>query len=147
MTIDKRGEWWVGDDVADLQEYLNELRIGGYAIDAFRASKCRCGSSAFLLDADRDEGAAKRTCSACVAVGFIGDSDEYFEPENAERFACTECSTQTCNIGVGFSLYKPPEPDVRWLSVGVRCASCGVLGCFVDWKVGGGNGAEFLEKV
>jgi len=146
MTIDTSGKWWVGDAPEDIEAYLKELKPEGYEIDRFKLARCACGVSAFLLDIDDEEGAAKHACATCKTVGFIGDSDHYFATAT-QSFSC-ECGNGECNVGVGFSLYEPDKSfDVRWLSVGVRCTRCGILGCIVDWKVGGGNDADFLNKV
>jgi hypothetical protein len=146
MTIDTSGKWWVGSAPADIEEYLKAFKAEGYEVDRFKLARCECGEDRFRLDVDDDEGAARRVCPACNTVGFVGDSDRYFA-NTTESFKCIECGASTCNVGVGFSLYASDSADVRWLSVGVRCSQCGVLGCIVDWKVGGGNEPDFLEKV
>lgn len=148
MTIDTSGKWWVGSEPGDLEDYLKAFKADGHDVDHFKLAICNCGERTFRLDVDNDEGAARRVCS-CGAIGFIGDSDKYFA-KTTQSYLCVECGTSTCNVGVGFSLYEADEistTDVRWLSVGVRCSTCGVLGCIVDWKVGGGNEPDFLEKV
>jgi hypothetical protein len=147
MAIDKSGTWWVGGGVDDLDEYLRELKVEGYDVDVFRRSACECGGLVFRLGVDQDEGAARLTCTACSKVRYIGDSEQYFVPENVEPYECVECHGDTCNVGVGFSLYEATSTDVRWLSLGVRCPTCGILGCIVDWKVGGGNEPDFLDRV
>ena len=36
-------------------------------------------------------------------------------------------------IGIGISIGQSKD-WVRWMSVGLRCAKCGLLGSPVDWK-------------
>ncbi|MBN8608730.1 MAG: hypothetical protein J0L81_17565 [Caulobacterales bacterium] len=146
MTIDTSGKWWVGSEPADVEEYLKAFKAEGYDVDRFKLARCQCKAESFHLAIDDDEGAARRTCSACGAEGFIGDSGKYFA-NTTQSYECVECHSLTCNVGVGFSLYELNNTDVRWLSVGVRCSQCGVLGCMIDWKVGGGNDPDFLERV
>jgi hypothetical protein len=145
MAIDTSGKWWVGTEPSDIEEYLKAFKAEGYDVDRFKLSRCQCGQDHFRLEIDDDEGAAKRTCPSCGAVAFIGDSDRYFA-NTTQSFKCVECAASECNVGVGFSLYEADGADVRWLSVGARCVGCGVLGCMVDWKVGGGNEPDFLER-
>jgi hypothetical protein len=148
MTIDKTGKWWVGTEPADTTEYLIAYQAEGYAIGETRVCQCRCGSVAFLLQADPDEGCAQRTCAACGAKHFICDSAEYWDEADPRRWACTECGNQECNLGVGFSFYEPEDQrrDVRWISVGHRCTKCGTLGSFVDWKIGYGPSDQLLSQ-
>jgi hypothetical protein len=51
-----------------------------------------------------------------------------------ERFKCVTCKSDIANVGVVFALYED-RGAIHWLYVGERCASCGVLGSMVDWKV------------
>jgi hypothetical protein len=146
VTIDTSGEWWVGDRPEDLEEYLKALSVEGYPVDAFRLSVCRCGENRFHVHADRGEGACQRVCTACSEKHFICDSEEYWAGEEVTNFECNVCKSTTANVGVGFSLYDMVGMDVRWLSVGVRCEKCGVLGCIVDWKVALSGTRHLLDE-
>ena len=85
MTIDKTGKWWVGTDPADTTEYLVGYQAEGYTVDETRICRCPCGSVGFLLEADTDEGCARRTCSACGAKHFICDSAEYWNEADPKQ--------------------------------------------------------------
>jgi hypothetical protein len=65
VAIDTSGKCWVGSEAADIEEYLKAYNAEGYEVRATRLCKCRCGSTAFELEADRDEGCAQRTCTVC----------------------------------------------------------------------------------
>jgi len=150
MTIDTSGEWWVGTAADDIREYLRAYEAEGYPVHETRMCRCGCGSDEFAVEADQDEGCAMRICVRCAAAHPICDSAEYWDEAEPERWECTECGSTTCNVGVGFSLYEPEEgnkPDVRWISVGLRCTGCGTLGSFVDWKVGYGPSYQLLDQV
>ena len=149
MTIDMSGRWWVGSEPRDARIYLIAYRAEGYPIHETRLCECPCGSIEFELFADRDEGVAKRLC-ACGREHLICDSQDVWDEAQSEKWSCTECGYEKCNVAVAFSLYEPDKPgqerDVHWISVGNRCANCGTLGCFVDWKVGWGPSHGLLEQ-
>ncbi len=146
MGIDTSGKWWVGSRPGDIRAFLEAYTRDAYFSDVFRLSRCACDSSAFYLEADDDEGAAKRTCTRCEAEHFICDSEAYWKEARPEKWACVECGSLICNIGVGFSLYAD-KAAIRWLYIGVRCTECGVLGCFAGWKIGYEPSLQLMDKV
>jgi hypothetical protein len=133
MSIDKSAKWWVGTSAEDIKEYLEAYSADNYKASVFRLATCSCSHDAFHLLADDDEGCAKRICTSCGREQFICDSDEYWTAASPEEWKCIECGSTKTNIGVGFSLYE--DGEIRWLYVGVRCATCGILGCFAGWKI------------
>ena len=150
MAIDTSGKWWTGTNAGDIKDYLEAYEAEGYAVDETRICKCSCGSDQFELEADREEGVSQRSCCSCSAKHLICDSDEFWSDAHPTRWKCTECGCETCNLGVGFSLYDSEgggDRDVRWISVGMRCTKCGTLGSYVDWKVGYGPSYHLLSKV
>ncbi len=86
----------------------------------------------FTLEADSDEGGARRTCTSCRLVRFIADSADYWEDAEPEEVQCP-CGEDTFEPGVAFALRA--NGDVRWITVGVRCVACAVLGAPVVWKI------------
>ena len=147
MAIDRSGKWWVGDRPEDIGEYLKAYSSNGYEVHEFRLSKCACGCVEFQLEADDDEGVARRTCASCKESRYICDSGEYWHEADPEPWKCVECDSGRANVGVGFSLYVDDLTAVRWLYVGERCARCGVLGCFAGWKVALSNALHLLNEV
>jgi len=145
MTIDASGKWWVGTAPEDVGPYLEAYASEGYTVDEFRLSRCGCGSDVFRLQADDEEGCAQRECASCGARHFICGSAEFWDEASPETFICLECQSDTCNVGVGYSLY-PEKNAVKWLYVGERCVKCGVLGCFAGWKVGYEPSLQLLEQ-
>lgn len=144
--IDTSGKWWTGDSAEDIREYLVAYTADSYPVHEFRVARCSCGSLDFALEAGDDEGVARRRCAACGQQHFICDSDEYWEDAEPEQWECVECGSTRTNVGVGFSLY-PEDGEVRWLYVGYRCSSCGVLGCFAGWKVAYAPSRHLFDKV
>lgn len=135
MGIDSSGKWWKGTEPSDVRGFLEAYATDEHAVHDFRLARCTCGSDAFHLEADEDEGVARRKCASCGVPHFIGDSEEFWDDAEPASWKCVECSSESTNVGVGFSFYQGAK-GIHWLYVGVRCASCGILGCFAEWKVG-----------
>lgn len=145
MSIDTSGQWWIGTEASDIREFLVAYAADDYPVHEFTLAKCSCGSDVFNLEADDDEGVAKRTCVGCNSERFICDSEEFYTDAEPEELVCIECGSRQTNIGVGFSLYD--DGNVRWLHVGVRCVGCGVLGCFTGWKVAYSPSQDLIKRV
>jgi hypothetical protein len=148
MTIDTSGKWWVGDSPEDLDEYLQAYTSDSYQSKVFRLARCACGSEVFELEADDEEGVARRTCVACRRVHYICESDEYLEDARPKKWRCVVgCRSTQANVGVGFAVYDDDPTGIKWLYVGERCAKCGVLGCFAGWKVAESDALHLMDKV
>jgi hypothetical protein len=147
VAIDTSGEWWVGDRPEDIGEFLTAYASDGYEVHEFRLAQCVCGSVEFELEADDNEGVARRTCASCGSAHHICDSAEYWNEANPETWKCVECGSKHANVGVGFSLYDDDSTAIRWLYVGERCARWGVLGCFAGWKVGMSGVLHLINEV
>lgn len=145
MAIDTTGKWWTGSEPEDIQEYLEAYSQEGYPVDKFRLAVCGCGSKEFILEADLDEGVAKRICVSCKKEHFICDSEENLDGAKLKKKKCPVCKHKELNIGIGFVLYKE-EDGVKWLYLGSRCPKCKALGCFGDWKIGYGPSKDIMEK-
>jgi hypothetical protein len=146
MAIDKSKKWWTGDEPDDLREYLGLFSEDSYPITEFRLATCTCGCKEFSLDADAEEGAARRVCKSCASRRFICDSAEFWEGSEPEGWKCIKCKSRHTNIGVGFSLYHNGE-DIRWMYIGVRCPACGILGCFADWKIAYSPSLHLMDHI
>jgi len=120
---------------SDVCAFLKAYAADGYAMHEFRFARCSCKAEMFCLESDANEGVARCSCASCGEIRFIGDSEKYWADAEPERWKCIECSSETTNVGVGYSLYENAK-GIRWLYVGTRCASCGILGCFAEWEVG-----------
>jgi len=147
MTIDTSGKWWVGSEPQDVRDFLEAYAEDGYSINDFRLAKCTCGSISFKLEADDNEGVARRTCATCGESHFICDSEKFWSDAQPELWECVECGCEHANVGIGFSLYDEDPTGIRWLYVGERCSQCGVLGCFADWKIAMSDVLHLMDKV
>lgn len=153
MAVDDSGEWWIGSEPEDIQEYLAALTQseGGYLAKTFRLIRCSCGSKRFKLDRASD--ITRRTCESCGSTKFIyreaEDWQEAEADEAVESYSCVKCVSTAADLVVGFAGYdENPEIDgVKWFYVGVRCPECGILSCFNDGKIGWGPAADVYESV
>jgi hypothetical protein len=132
MGIDASGKWWKGQNADDLVEYIRLLTEQGSPATKFAVAKCACGADHFRLYADRDEGCAKRQCASCGKDAFICDSEEISEEASLKKARC-KCKKDVFDVAVGFALRDTGE--IKWITVGARCVSCGMLGAYVDWKI------------
>jgi hypothetical protein len=144
MTIDTSGRWWVGTEYADVVDYVRALTAPGYPATAVRQARCSCGHVVFGLRADPDQGCAERTCRACGAKAFIAGSADV-APEARLRVVKCPCRGKDFELGVGFAFR--PEGEIRWITVGQRCTSCGILASYVDWGVDYAPSRQLLEQV
>jgi hypothetical protein len=132
MAIDTSGKWWKGEDADDLVEYVRVLTEQSSPATKFVIAKCACGADRFRLYADRDEGCAKRQCASCGKETFICDSEEAAAEARFKQATCG-CKKDVFDVAVGFSLRD--DGEIKWITVGSRCGSCGMLGAYVDWKI------------
>jgi hypothetical protein len=48
------------------------------------------------------------------------------------------CRKRIFELSVGVHRYREVDDsisdDVRWIYIGCRCVSCGLVGCYADWK-------------
>jgi hypothetical protein len=131
VTIDTEGEWWTGTDYQDVVAYLAELQPGGYPVDRVIQARCRCGSTTFQLLVDRDDELAKTICSSCGLETYVADSEKLWVDAKPEEIDCP-CGHAIFEIGLGLCVRD--EEWVRWGSLGIRCAKCGILASPIDWK-------------
>ena len=146
MTIYRSGEWWKGSCFDDLAEYIVALETEGYSIGRVLQARCSCGHTVFGLQADWRQGCALRTCASCGKATFICDSEEYWKEEETEpeTVKCV-CGGEKLEIGVGFSFRD--ENEIRWITVGHRCVTCGTLASYVNWKINYGPSIQLLDMV
>ena len=149
MAIDKSGDFWTSPDAGDIEPFLKDLakEDGSIPINRFHLARCACGSIAFRLRGDDEEGCAERVCVDCQSVRFICDSADYWNEAVPERLVCHACDNDTFNVGVGLSLEKGKGPDIQWVTIGQRCATCGVLGSFADWKISYSPSGHLIDQV
>ncbi|MEV4724747.1 hypothetical protein [Micromonospora humida] len=132
MALDRSGKLWRGENVDDLADYLRYFAAGGYPVNTVVESRCAgCDGRSFRVDIDEEE-ATRRTCLACGAVAFIGDSADYWDETGHDSCSCP-CGGEQFAVAVGYALGA--DGEVRWISVGLRCLDDGTLGVYADTKI------------
>jgi len=132
-----------GREFTDLASYLREVTESANPARVVLESTCGCRATAFRVEADADEGCARRICVACGASAFLGDSEEFWAEAEAEQVRCV-CEGEVFEVGIGFSFRD--DDEVSWFTVGCRCLACGVLSVPVDWKIDYAPTEHLFEK-
>ena len=145
MSISKRGGYYYGTTIVDVETEIRRYTKSGYQAVRFALAKCTCGGDRFHLRTDENEGVGQRVCTACDTATYIGDSGEYADGAELRAHDCL-CGESTFNITVGVALYEDSN-DVRWTYIGCRCPTCSVIGVFADWKSEAGDADDFLARV
>ncbi len=138
MTLKRRGKHWYGDGHADIRvDLFRYSDLNGYPIDDFADVRCECGHDEFHLFTDEEAGVAVRRCTKCRVEHMMGDSAEFAEDAEIGQHQCL-CEGYVFQISAGIHRYRNQDDslsnDVRWLYIGCRCPSCGLVGCYADWK-------------
>ncbi|MBW8483234.1 hypothetical protein [Actinomadura parmotrematis] len=129
--IDRSGEWWRGEDFADLAEFVTDYAAEGYPVARVAEAVCACGRRVFEVEVE-DGAGARRRCTACGTWSFIADSGDHWGEQ--EPYACgCPCGAEEFAVAVGFALRD--DGEIRWISVGLRCVADGILGVHADWKI------------
>lgn len=149
MTLKKKGEYWYGTTMEDLEaEMVDYSTQNVYVATRFRQSHCHCGSDTFKLETDDEVGAARRICAACGAVHLMGDSSEYADEADFSRHMhlCEPNGYENFKLLSGVALYEGSN-DVRWYYIGCLCTNCQLVGVFAEWKCEAGDADTFLANV
>ena len=134
MAIDTSGEWWKGSEVADIEEYLASLEPGGYPVDRATPGRCACGSAVFAVEVDRDNELARTICAGCKKIAYVADAEEHWDDAEPETIDCPDGHAQH-EVALGLCVRDGEDGEwVRWMSLGLRCATCGILSSPDDWK-------------
>jgi hypothetical protein len=146
MALKKRGKYWYGDGQLDIrEELLRYSKQNAYPIQHFADAVCACGARLFVLQMDETAGAAIRKCVSCREEHPIGDSADYLDEAELQKYECV-CDKDVFEITVGVSLYEDSE-DVRLFYLGCRCPTCGLTGCYGDWKNEFNGYEELLRRI
>ncbi len=132
MAIDKSGKWWKDSNADDVLEYLRALKPGGYTVDEILEQTCECSSSSFQVYRSDDDELSYLICSACKAKTFVTDSEEHFDGQKFKTRKCP-CRGNACRVFLGVHSIED-KSVANWMSIGVMCANCGVLGSPLDWE-------------
>jgi hypothetical protein len=119
-------------DFADLSRYVRLVTADTYPAEMIVQCVCACGETAFRLHGDPEVGCIRRTCVACRVSAFVCDSADRWSAARPDPCTCL-CGNKSFLVGVGFSFRA--DGDVNWVTIGVCCARCGLVGTPADWKV------------
>jgi hypothetical protein len=131
--LEKKGKHYYSNTAEDIPECLKVYsKTNTYVATEFAKAICRCGASIFELHTDEKEGVAGRVCIACGQDHVMCDGEAYLADAELGQHECL-CGKNHFEITVGVALYDQSQA-VRWLYIGCRCITCGLTGCYADWK-------------
>ena len=142
--IDRTPEYWTGDSPDDIDEWLGEYtELTDLKV---KPVHCRsCGGNAFKLRVDQDEGAIQVICGSCGKKKILLDGEDVWKECRLRAIKCPSCKEALHNVRIGFQYRNNGE--VKWVYVGNRCVSCGLLGSVVDWHVTYGPTEEMENNI
>jgi hypothetical protein len=143
-TPERASRGRAGAQFADLERYVRLVTADTYPAEMLVQAVCACGGSVFHLEGDAEAGCMRRICVACRARAFICDSGDRWARARPQPCPC-RCGSQTFLVGVGFSFRA--DGDVMWLTVGICCTRCQLLGTPADWHVDYSPTDHLLEQV
>ncbi|MEZ6040119.1 MAG: hypothetical protein R3C20_06415 [Planctomycetaceae bacterium] len=151
MTLVKRGDYWYGDNHADIRSELERYSDrNAYPVDDFTDIRCDCGNDTFHFLTDENAGVAIRRCSNCGCEHLMGDSADFVDEAEPSQHECI-CEGDVFQITAGIHRYRNQDDslshDVRWLYLGCHCPTCGLVGCYADWKNEYNGYTELLAKM
>lgn len=131
--IDRTGRWPTGESWLDIVEYLVQYMADSYPIGRVLRVVCPCGASIFRIEVNQEYEWARLTCVTCGQYLFVADSEENWEDNPSSDPVLCPCGDDRFEVVVGFSLRG--DDEVRWITVGYRCAVCSILGVCIEWRI------------
>ncbi|MFO0823596.1 MAG: hypothetical protein U0792_10855 [Gemmataceae bacterium] len=159
--IEWQGETWLrGESIADLDEYLRQKIACPEPDDRYVHPVCsQCGGDVFSLEGTDD--AMMRICPTCIvsdepatceaAIHYICDSEDSWDEDDAEDYACPCRKSSTFRLSVLFNHVSVDDGTgrlsrfVKWITIGGMCSRCGVVGLYAQWKVSYAPTAHLYE--
>lgn len=142
MAITQKGDYYYGDNVADLKILLGEYsEQNGHPAAEFEQSVCICGGKKFVLSTDERQGVAIRQCTTCNDEHVIIDDENMLAKARPEEHGCI-CEKQAFFL-VSAIAAKPSndksgnDKEVSWYYQGGMCPSCRLIGVYADWTCSG----------
>lgn len=127
----------LGEDSDDLQRWLEKL-TGCPQVNVTLLAHCtnpaHDGDEAmtwFYVEADPENGVARRRCLACGMAHHVLDSEEHWT--HPPMYACDTCGQSMFEVAYG--LHVVGGTTVTWLAIAVRCVGCGRLDGVTDMTV------------
>jgi hypothetical protein len=121
-------------DLTELVGYVTEFgSAAGEPADRVVEVVCRsCSGTTFWMECSEEDGVARRTCTSCHKLAYIGDSEELWAEADSGDAMCP-CGTKVFRLAVGYCL--DAQGEITWIIVGARCESCRHVGVYADWSI------------
>lgn len=137
MAIRQKGDYYYGDNVADLKTLLGEYsEQNEHPAAGFEQSVCICGGKKFVLSTDERQGVAIRRCTTCNEEHIMIDDEQMAATARPEKHGCI-CEKQAFFLMSAVATQPDNEKKASWYYIGAMCPSCGLIGVYADWKRAG----------
>jgi hypothetical protein len=136
MALRHEGDYGFGDGPDDVWAYFVwRGRDSPEPVRHWRQAVCPCGSVAFLVQGDEEEGQYQRTCTACDArmVFFAKEwSRRKKWSDDLPPLECL-CGGEVFEVVGVTAPFVGDEVSAKWFYLGLRCVECGCLGEYASW--------------
>lgn len=137
MAITQKGDYYYGDNVADLKILLGEYsEQNELSATEFEQSVCVCGGKKFVLSTDERQGVALRCCTTCKEEHIIIDDENMATKARPEEHGCL-CEKQAFFLVSAIATDAHDSKKATWYYQGAMCPSCRLIGVYADWKCSG----------
>ena len=135
----------IRSDLRDVDKFVRDFGSpAGEPANLRVVSTCAvCGGQRFWMECSEEDGVARRTCTGCKDVAFIGDSQELWDEADTGDATCP-CGRKVFAIVVGYCTDAVGE--VNWMIVGAKCEECSEIGVYADWSIDFEPSAFLLER-
>ena len=88
------------------------------------------------MEVNRDNELARTICAACRRVAYVADAEDHWdEAKLPEKLDFCPDGHEQHEVALGLCVRNGEDGEwARWMSLGLRCATCGILSSPVDWK-------------
>ena len=136
----------VAEDVTDLRAWVTALPS---PVPVQETVVLGCGNHGenrptwVYVEADRENGVARRRCLACAQSTFVLDSEDRWTYPHT--WSCAGCSHSIAEVAAG--LHLPTEGSVAWVVLAARCVECGRVEGLTDMVLQDLPVAEVLDRL
>jgi hypothetical protein len=136
VALKRKGNYWYGTSADDVWDYFVWwTRNSPEPVKHWQPAVCPCGGGVFTVTGGVDEGQYQRTCIGCETevVLFAREWSRRKKPRPGLPDLGCICGDFEFEVVGVTAPFQGDEVSAKWFYLGMRCVSCGCLGCYADW--------------